>query len=534
MRSTFAGLNTMVRGINTNQLSLDTIGHNITNANTQGYSRQRVNQAATNSQNVQGFFGYNQIGSGVDALSIVRLRDVFADQQYWKDQSTTEQALAKQYTYDKVEAIFQDVGDVGLNNKINAFWQSWKSLNGTGASDNSKRVVVRDAGDNLAQLIQKDAKDMQQLLQDNNSKLMLDVGSANRLIKSIYDLNKSIFRSESTGGMANDLRDQRDAAVDELASLINVNVKEDSNGFFQISCSGATLVEQGSYSELATRTTPNAEYGTNDVTLIMKDTGVKLNVASGSIKGVQESIEIAKDYIDDLALMSAFLLTDFNEQHKKGYGMNDEHGVNFFGQDGTIDPATGGGSITYTYDAANQRVVVQDSTPPATTTYLNKVEAIKALDVNNRFYETDQTNGMTGTDLIGAKSAKGPAQNTASGNNAYILGDLLYVRPGSISSVQPPNVESTMLGGNSLLDFYTGVTTKMGDDARAVDDTVIKQEDTMVQIESWRGQTSGVNWQEELTDMIRYQQGFSSCSRCLTTMDEMLDKLINSTGVVGR
>ena len=74
----------------------------------------------------------------------------------------------------------------------------------------------------------------------------------------------------------------------------------------------------------------------------------------------------------------------------------------------------------------------------------------------------------------------------------------------------------------------------LGVDSQAMDDKTTYQSQIMTQVENWRSSTSGVNWNEELTNMIKFQQGYSSCSRCLTTMDEMLDKLINSTGTVGR
>ncbi len=79
MRSTFAGLNTMYRGIVTNQLSLDTVGHNISNADTDGYSRQKVNQAATNALQYNTTYGSVMVGSGTDALSLTRARNVYAD-----------------------------------------------------------------------------------------------------------------------------------------------------------------------------------------------------------------------------------------------------------------------------------------------------------------------------------------------------------------------------------------------------------------------------------------------------------------------
>ncbi len=76
--------------------------------------------------------------------------------------------------------------------------------------------------------------------------------------------------------------------------------------------------------------------------------------------------------------------------------------------------------------------------------------------------------------------------------------------------------------------------TALGSAAETMDSKVEAQDEVMVQVQEWRQSTAGVNWNEELTNMIMFQQGYSACSRCLTTMDEMLDRLINSTGMVGR
>jgi len=90
------------------------------------------------------------------------------------------------------------------------------------------------------------------------------------------------------------------------------------------------------------------------------------------------------------------------------------------------------------------------------------------------------------------------------------------------------------IGTVSFESFYNKSMTEMGAKAEAMDSKVTSQDEVMTQIVEWRSSTSGVNWDEELTNMIMFQQGYSACSRCLTTMDEMLDKLVNSTGTVGR
>ena len=128
MRSTFAGLNTMVGGINTNRLSLDTVGHNISNASTTGYSRQSVNQAATNAQEVYSIYGTQLVGTGVDSLSITRARNIYADKQYWKENGDNSYYTAQQTNYSKLEAIFNDSDDTGVENAMTKFYKAWSEV----------------------------------------------------------------------------------------------------------------------------------------------------------------------------------------------------------------------------------------------------------------------------------------------------------------------------------------------------------------------------------------------------------------------
>lgn len=522
MRSTFAGLNTMVRGLEYSQIALNTVGHNISNANTDGYSRQRVNATAMPSRTLYGFSGLAQVGQGVDIVSIVRARDVFADKQYWRESANTEYATAKQQTYDKIESIFSDLKGVGIQGAMNEFWQSLKNLS-TAASDGSMRTLVRDKGKVLVEKIQKDTSQLQDLIEDNTTSLEMKVQSVNQITKQIAALNKQIITAEGTGGMANDLRDTRDSLVDQLSKLINVSVRENANGSYSITSEGNSMVEGDGYSELDTISTPNREYGTRDVKVVFKNSRAAFNMQNGELKGLQDSIETAKGYIDDMARISAYLLTEFNAQHQQGFGINDETGINFFGRDGEVN-ADNSGNLLYEFDPATNTVIAKDRDGLVLDTF-NTIEMIQELSVNSRFDAEDSATGAMGTDLIAAKSKSSTdpdAEDVASGSNALLLGELINTN------------KSAMLGNSTLTGFYTGMIAELGVAAQSVDRTVTNQENIMAQTEDWRSRVSGLNWNEELTDMIRFQQAYKSASRCLTAMDEMLDKLINGTGSVGR
>ena len=116
---------------------------------------------------------------------------------------------------------------------------------------------------------------------------------------------------------------------------------------------------------------------------------------------------------------------------------------------------------------------------------------------------------------------------TADGSNAVLLSTLL-------NQGDETRAGLASIGVSSLQDYYNKAMTDLGVNSSQMNNKVTSQEDIVEQVNQWRTSVAGVNWDEELTNMIMFQQGYAACSRCLTTMDEMLDRLINSTGVVGR
>ena len=229
MRSTFAGLNTMVRGIQNNQLSLDTVGHNITNASTEGYSRQRVDSAATNYQERPSLYGNVYVGGGVDVVALNRARNVYADKQYWSE--TSSQNLYKTYktNYDKVESIFNDAKKTGILNAMQQFYSAWVNLSDY-ASDAASRTAVLTKGNNLVDRIKTGAKQLQDQITAQYDEMRIQVGKVNGITEEIARLNKNIMLAETNGAKANDLRDQRDLLVDKLSEITNVGLYHPHQG----------------------------------------------------------------------------------------------------------------------------------------------------------------------------------------------------------------------------------------------------------------------------------------------------------------
>jgi flagellar hook-associated protein 1 FlgK len=141
----------------------------------------------------------------------------------------------------------------------------------------------------------------------------------------------------------------------------------------------------------------------------------------------------------------------------------------------------------------------------------------------------DQTSATPGLQKIAAKNSN--TQGNASGDNAIRLSQALRT---NTADLLPAGYTPTLGSTASLNSFFSGVIGTLGIQSESASRLVDNQKTLVAQIESWRQSTSGVNMDEEMTDMIRFQKGYNAAARMITTMDEMLDKLINSTGIVGR
>lgn len=588
MGSTFGGLNTLVRGIYAQQVGLDTVGHNISNANTDGYSRQTVNLATSSTENVYGSRGMMQLGTGVTVESIMRARDTFVDRQMWKETSTLGYGQIMQDTLGKIEGVFQEPTDTGIQTVLNNFWSSLQTL-ATNASDAGARATVRQRGVEVVNAINHGVQQLKDMAADINSVIDIKIAKINQITSEIYSLNRQICNIE-VGGIdhANDLRDRRDLLVDQLATMVNVTVNEDKYGNYSIQTAGITLVDGSGNTELRTEKSIQSYYGYEVKNVYAAGATQPLQFKSGELKGLIETrdsdINGVKGYLDKLDTISKFFLQDFNAVHRAGYGMDNSTNTNFFGDDGvdyeTISAPIGGWITALKVNpalfnsadglakiaaktAANSIAVTQSNTAggaatvTATGLYTGgtsatsvqvKIDDVTAGAITGVRYSTDggktwsalmtgagpytfTVNGLNVNLDIAASAGNAKDDvytfalsegNNASGDNAILLSNRLKIDT-------RPN-----LGSASLDTYYSAVIAGLGVQAQEAERLTDNQKTLVSQIRNWRESTAGVNMDEEMTNMIRFQKGYNAAARVITTMDEMLDKLINGTGVVGR
>lgn len=606
MQSTFSGLNTMVNGIYTQRLGLNTVGHNISNSNTEGYSRQTAHAAATPSSEVYTLAGASQVGNGSTVTSVIRARDIYADRQYWKENSTDGYYNGKANNYAKIESIFNDSDNSGVQDAMEKFYQAWQDCSTTASSDTSRQNVI-NAGQNFAQSLQIAAKQTKEQIDSLYDDISLSVVKMNRLMGQVVELNKNIAGIEATGAHANDLRDQRDLIVDQLTSMTDITVYESANGMYTLVSNGTTLVNGITKVDLEMSAPKNnTTYSLSDYDIMIKQTGTVYTPGNGELKAQFEAVAEDKGYIDQVANMAAFMFTTLNDQHKAGYGIDGSKDKPF-GNANPKDNATtnlnfyGESDKAFQWDAKTGKLAVYDVNTGAKEE-LSGMQILEILTVNSELTATDghkklatrsgerddagnllyqtatgTTTTISTTDAIKAKSdaAGRPlymsvnggtttnanlAKQDANGNILYLLKDVKVdaqdnplaadvngtgdgsnaVWVAALFNCErdktSPEVNGTdrLIGNGSLYSYYNTSMTTMGSDASNMNGRVKFQSGVMDQVENLRSSTNGVNWDEELSNMITFQQGYSACSRCLSAMDECLDKLINGTGTVGR
>ena len=606
MQSTFSGLNTMVNGIYTQRLGLNTVGHNISNSNTEGYSRQTAHAAATPSSEVYTLAGASQVGNGSTVTSVIRARDIYADRQYWKENSTDGYYNGKANNYAKIESIFNDSDNSGVQDAMEKFYQAWQDCSTTASSDTSRQNVI-NAGQNFAQSLQIAAKQTKEQIDSLYDDISLSVVKMNRLMGQVVELNKNIAGIEATGAHANDLRDQRDLIVDQLTSMTDITVYESANGMYTLVSNGTTLVNGITKVDLEMSAPKNnTTYSLSDYDIMIKQTGTVYTPGSGELKAQFEAVAEDKGYIDQVANMAAFMFTTLNDQHRAGYGIDGSKDKPF-GNDNPADNATTGLNFygerdkAFQWDAKTGKLAVYDVNTGAKEE-LSGMQILEILTVNSELTATDGHKKLatrsgerddagnllfktaTGTTTKISTTTQAEAKTDKNGDVLYMAldggtttnvklakkdanGDPLFLhkdveiddhgKPLAVDvngtgdgsnavwiaalfncerDKTSPEVNGTdrLIGNGSLYSYYNTSMTTMGSDASNMNGRVKFQSGVMDQVENLRSSTNGVNWDEELSNMITFQQGYSACSRCLSAMDECLDKLINGTGTVGR
>lgn len=232
MRSTFFGLNIALLGLQTQRKALDVSAHNVANANTEGYSRQEALMAPTLPYTVPAanrLVEAGQTGTGVEVTMVRRMRDSFLDYQIRCQTSTLGNWETTRDTLEEIEAVFNEPSDSGISSLMSKMWGAWQDLSANPDSHAARAAVTENSGA-LADLLRRDAAQLDQLSQQVGQAIELKVDQVNGWLEELAALNGQIVTVQITGDEPNDLRDRRDLLLDNLAQAVRVSYEEQSDG----------------------------------------------------------------------------------------------------------------------------------------------------------------------------------------------------------------------------------------------------------------------------------------------------------------
>lgn len=226
MSGLFSTLNVSTRGMSTQQKAIDVTSHNISNANTPGYSRQRALMETTRPFGMPSLNNASeagQLGTGSQVSAVQRLRDGFLDYQVRAETSVKGQYEARQKYLSEIEGIFNEPSETGISNLIGKFFDSWQNLSQQPQSSNARTIVAQQSAA-LADALNHTAIQMDKIKINAQTSIKDSVNELNGMLGEIDQLNQEIIAVKAARNEPNDLADKRDLLLDKLSTKFNITI----------------------------------------------------------------------------------------------------------------------------------------------------------------------------------------------------------------------------------------------------------------------------------------------------------------------
>jgi flagellar hook-associated protein 1 FlgK len=539
---------------------MQTVGHNIANQETEGFSRQQVH-SGTAAPDPTG------VGGGAKAQPTSRVYDKFVQRKILQENPRSGMFKSRGEFLQKIEIIFSETEGNGLHQALNEFWNSWSQLSNQPESE-SARIQVRERSDVLARRFRGMHSQLDGLRNEINGRLVATINKVNELGQKVAELNRQIISYESGQRNANDMRDARNQAIEELSDLVDVNSFENPNGRVTVIIGRDwTLVEGNNRYQLEGKM-KGGELGMlridgvsindnrRDLTRIFREGEMSemLRMRDDTIVGYQHNL-------DEIAFN---LAGQVNKIHATGTGINSAtdmmkstFGLNStalsqplpFLKDGIfqlhlVDPYN---EILETYEIEIQAGI---DTLPDIVQRLNQtisdpgllqasIEADGSMLLQsasdykfifgedqssitqvlglNSFFDT-----LKGAEDIQLSEHIRENTNNISTGKDLIPGDNRVALEIAKLQTRPTMRDETM----TFDEYYNGVLTGMGLKIQRNKTEQAQQESMVRQFKEIRSSISSVNMDEELTDMMQYQKAYEASARFINTVDRMMETVI--------
>ena len=624
MGSTFSGIELGKRSIMAQTDAITTAGHNIANANTEGYSRQRVQIKEFDPlyrPDMTRAERPGQIGQGVDVQSITRVRDELLDKRIvaQANQETYWETRSDYYTM--LEQIYNEPDDISVRYNMDKFWESWQELSVNPESQAARQAVVT-RGQTLTESINQRWESLKGVSDLVDGDIEATVKQVNDLAKQIAALNAAIVESKGVGDSPNDLMDRRDLLVDKLSQLVNVTVDHRDPDEFEVHVNGLVLVQGGIAREIGFQLRDD-DSGYNK--LIWKDTGKDAIFTGGKLGALVELRDVdIRNEIQQLNTMTMNFADLVNDIHRNAVGANKVTGLDFFVQQPFVENVNGNfdrngdgdldSSYVFRFTGTNElnkeeQVGIEGVMTLASTdglveipyyhtdtveTVINRINdsnsEVKAyLDRNNHLVLKATTsgdpqnpdfvirhvedsgyflanysgileeNGAAGAyDFAQADAVEALAAGSQFGVspyynpsayitvNAAIKNDVQSVAAGYLSpsgdvfagdgraAVEIAAIRNTSVMVGSMRtfdDFFADSVTNVGLKGEQAETNHLSQAAIMDDLRNMRESISGVNIDEELAEIMKFQHGYNAAARFITVWDSLIDTIINKLGV---
>lgn len=488
MRPTFLGFETARKGLSVNQKAIDVTGQNIVNINTDGYTRQRVDQVSMTTSGVANRFANpvsNLAGQGVMITGVGQIRNSYLDNRFREELANTSYFEKAQTIIDGIESALDEVSAVGLGAVLNQFVLDLQEF-----SKNPREVtnanIVMSSAKNVTQMIRQFDNQLTQLASQQAFDLEVDITTVNTTLQKIAALNKQIADEQvhnMSGNMTygvNELQDQRNLLLDDLSAFGNIRVIEEGDGSVTVSMNEKIIVSGSTHDKISLLPSQND----HSLLVTWESTGKNVILGSGSLKanidlingtgGETKGVQYYKNQLDVFArafasnLNNAFVAIT----------------------DPPTNPAKDGPKMTLINDGD----YVMANNIAINSKWLENSGMI--INDAGRNGDTDTTNILRLINQLGSKQTIGTFE-------------------GSL---------------NDFVDFYNST---IGQDRNYYQNRFEASLSVANDLNNRRDSVSGVVLDEEGANLMMYEKAYQAASRLMTALDEALDILINRTGRVG-
>lgn len=506
MASTFFGLNIATSGIYAAQAGLTTTGHNISNENTVGYSKQVANQSAADA--IRFYSSYGTVGAGVQITGIGQLRDSYYDVKYRNNEAKLGEYSSK-YTYTlQMEDYFNEVDTDGFTTEYENIFSTLKSMEGNPAELTHRTAFLNYCG-SIADYFNDIQTKLTNLQQQCNTEVSNMTQRINNLSEQVASLTKQINTVELTGSAANDLRDKRELLLDEMSEIIPIEVTEsigkNGNSEFQVKVQGVTLVDTYDSQQLTLVERQNPQNSMDSAGLYdIYYQGTKFDVQSMNLSG---------------ALRATMDIRD--------------------GNNGTVDAGN-----------ANSKAVNYKGVPY----YMNKIQDFKQTlaDVFNNIHQNSTRTDENGNKVPANYNLYGETTEDipifiVSDNGVMKVNDKLLKDPSLLATSTYPiqdgksdaglvtqflAIENKPYFNNSNAESYLqSIVAEIAVDVKKAETFEKNYTNIKTSVKNQRMSVSGVDGDEEAMNLVKYQEAFELSSKMISVMQEIYNKLINEMGL---